>query len=47
MMRRHGRPRADCDGIGYGSMPYAGQRRGRSRELQMASGVDFDLFTGS
>jgi hypothetical protein len=46
MMRRHGRLRSDCDGIGNGSMPYAGQRRDRSHELQMASGLDFDLFTG-
>jgi len=46
MMRRNGRPLSDCDGVGYGSMPLAGQRRDRSREPQIASGVDFDVFSG-
>jgi hypothetical protein len=27
MMRRNGKARSDCDGVGFGSMPYAGQRR--------------------
>jgi phage terminase large subunit-like protein len=43
MMRRQGRPRSECDGIGYGAMPFAGQRRERA-EPQMAKGLDFDLF---
>jgi Putative transposase len=30
--RTHGRALSECDGIGYGTMPYAGQRRDRSRE---------------
>jgi hypothetical protein len=35
MMRRSGKPRSECDGIGFGNMPFAGQRadpqpRGRS-----------------
>jgi phage terminase large subunit-like protein len=45
MMKRHGRAREDCDGVGYGSMPYAGQRSAaRSRGPLMASGLDFDFF---
>jgi phage terminase large subunit-like protein len=52
MMRRLGRPRLECDGIGYGSMPYAGQRRDNSAPTQFARGTpnhpdgDFDVFTG-
>jgi phage terminase large subunit-like protein len=48
MMRRHGRAKSECDGIGYGRMPYSGQQRESSRggEVQMAEGLDFDLFTG-
>ena len=39
--------RNDCDGIGYGVMPYARQRRlSSAREPQIADGVDFDPFTG-
>jgi hypothetical protein len=44
MMRRHGKARSDCDGVGFGNMAYAGQRRDRSSEPQMAKGLDFDLF---
>jgi hypothetical protein len=44
MMKRSGRPRSDCDGVGFGSMPYAGQRRTSSAEPQIAKGLDFDLF---
>jgi phage terminase large subunit-like protein len=44
MMRRQGRARSECDGIGYGTQPYAGQRRDRS-EPQVAKGMDFDLFS--
>ena len=43
MMRRSGRTRSECDGVGFGAMPFAGQRRERSGE-QMAKGIDFDLF---
>lgn len=46
MMKRHGKPLAEYDGIGYGAMPYAGQRRDRSSEAEIARGVDFDVFTG-
>jgi hypothetical protein len=46
MMRRSGRPISECDGVGYGNMPLAGQRRDRSREPSMARGLDFDVFTG-
>jgi phage terminase large subunit-like protein len=46
MMRRSGKPLDQCEGIGYGNMPYARQNRDRSREPQMAKGLDFDLFTG-
>jgi Terminase RNaseH-like domain len=47
MMRRNGKARSDCEGVGFGSMPYAGQRRDRSAEPQIAKGLDFDLFTGA
>jgi phage terminase large subunit-like protein len=43
MMKRSGRARSECDGIGYGAAPYAGQRRDRSGP-QVAKGMDFDLF---
>jgi len=43
MMKRSGRARSECDGVGYGAMPYAGQRRDRSRS-QIARGLDFNLF---
>jgi hypothetical protein len=43
MMKRSGRPRSECDGIGYGNQPYAGQRRDRS-EPPIAKGMDFNLF---
>ena len=47
MMKRHGKPRRECDGIGYGNMPYAGQRRDDfSGGSGLAKGVDFDVFTG-
>ena len=35
---------SDCDGIGYGPMPFAAQRR--SSGPQIAEGSDFDVFTG-
>ena len=46
MMRRSGKPRDECDGVGFGSMPFAGQRADRSRDAQLARGLDFDLWTG-
>jgi phage terminase large subunit-like protein len=46
MMRRSGKPRSECDGIGFGNMPFAGQRADRSQEQQIARNIDFDVFTG-
>lgn len=46
MMRRQGKMLDDCDGIGYGPLPYSTQRLGRRQEVQIAEGADFDLFTG-
>jgi phage terminase large subunit-like protein len=46
MMRRNGKALSDCDGVGYGAMPFAGQRREQGGASQMARGVDFDVFTG-
>jgi phage terminase large subunit-like protein len=43
MMRRQGKALSECDGMGFGNMPYAGQRRDRSREPTMARGIDFPL----
>src|SRR6516165_9906807 len=43
MMRRQSRTRSECDGVGFGTMPFAGQRRDRS-EGQFANGMDFNLF---
>jgi hypothetical protein len=52
MMRRSGKSRSECDGVGYGNMPYAGQRRdARSTGPQQADGAvggrDWSLFDGS
>jgi hypothetical protein len=44
MMRRSGKSRSECDGIGFGNMPFAGQQRNRGGEPQMATGIDFELF---
>jgi len=50
MMRRHGKALSACDGIGFGNMPYAGQRRERSGEQQFARGTplhpdgEYDIF---
>jgi phage terminase large subunit-like protein len=44
MMRRSGKVLSDCDGIGYGVMPFAEQRLHRGRDQQIADGTDFDLF---
>jgi hypothetical protein len=43
MVRTNGRTRSECDGVGFGSMPFAGQRRERSQG-QFAKGLDFNLF---
>jgi hypothetical protein len=43
MMRRQGRTRSECDGVGFGNMPFAAQRRDRS-EQRHAAGLDFNLF---
>jgi len=48
-MERSGRPRLECDGVGFGAMPYAGHRPERKSEPQMARGVagqDWDIFSG-
>jgi phage terminase large subunit-like protein len=52
MMRRQGKALTECEGIGYGNMPYARQNQWRGREQQFAIGTanhpdgDFDVFTG-
>ena len=46
MMRRSGQPRSGVDGVGFGAMPFAGQRAHRGFEQQVAKNVDFDVFTG-
>jgi hypothetical protein len=43
MMRRQGRTRSECDGVGFGNMPSVGQRRDRSGQ-QIARGLDFNVF---
>ena len=43
MMRRHGKPLTECDGVGYGAVPYAAQRRANSGQ-QIAADTDFDVF---
>jgi hypothetical protein len=47
MMRRSGQPRSGVDGVGFGAMPFAGQRAHRGFEQQVAKNVDFDVLTGS
>jgi hypothetical protein len=42
-MRRQGRTRSECNGVGFGTVPFAGQRRDLS-ERQVARGLDFNLF---
>jgi phage terminase large subunit-like protein len=44
MARRQGKPISDCDGVGYGNMPYAGQRR-VPREPSV-NNDNWDIFTG-
>jgi hypothetical protein len=45
MMRRSGKLRSECDGIGYGPTRFAGQQRTHGAEPQRAI-MDFDLFSG-
>jgi phage terminase large subunit-like protein len=45
MMRRQGKALAECEGIGYGAMPFAGQLRDNGGS-QFAAGINFDVFTG-
>jgi hypothetical protein len=53
LMRCQGKPLSDCEGVGYGNMPYAKQRPERSRGPQFARGSaghpdgEFDVFTGT
>jgi len=45
MSRRRGRPRLECEGIGFGAMPFAGHRpRESSTEGQIAKNVNFNLW---
>jgi hypothetical protein len=52
MVRRSGKPRSECDGIGCGPLPYAGQQRVSGAGSGFAIGTpnhpggEFDLFTG-
>ena len=47
MMKRYGKALSDCEGIGYGAMPFAGQNRGSGGgDSRIATGVDFDVFSG-
>jgi phage terminase large subunit-like protein len=45
MMRRQGKALHECEGIGYGAMPFAEQRR-RDPAGDIVKGLDFDVFTG-
>jgi phage terminase large subunit-like protein len=51
MMRRNGKPLTECEGIGYGALPYAAQRS-QQRQQRFARGTpnhpggDIDPFTG-
>jgi hypothetical protein len=53
MMRRQGKPLTECEGVGYGNMPYAMRRPERAHGSQYAIGTanhpggDFDVFTGT
>jgi phage terminase large subunit-like protein len=45
MMRRFGKPRSECAGVGFGTAPYAYQQPGRSStQPRFASGIEFPLF---
>ena len=52
MMRRAGKAKSECDGIGFGPLPYAGQHRASGAGSGFAIGTpnhpggEFDLFTG-
>jgi hypothetical protein len=44
MMKRNGKARLECQGVGYGTMPYAGHRpEGRHRTQRNDR---WDIFTG-
>jgi hypothetical protein len=48
MMERSGRPQLECDGVGFGAMPYAGhrpERRGEPQRARGVAGVDWDIFS--
>jgi phage terminase large subunit-like protein len=47
MMKRSGKPCSECEGVGFGNMPFAGQRADRSGQQQVARNVDFDVWTGA
>jgi phage terminase large subunit-like protein len=47
MMKRSGKARSECDGVGFGNMLYAGQRADRGGQPQVAKNTDFDIFTGA
>jgi Terminase RNaseH-like domain len=38
MMRRHGKARSECEGVGFGPMPYARQQRDRSESRRWPAG---------
>ncbi len=46
MMRRSGKPRDAIDGIGFGNMPFAGQRADQRYTPQLAKNADFNVFSG-
>jgi hypothetical protein len=52
MSRRLGKARSECEGIGFGPLPYAGQQRVSGAGSGFAIGTpnhpggEFDLFTG-
>jgi phage terminase large subunit-like protein len=46
MMRQAGKARSECDGIGFGPLPYAGQQRAMGAGAGIARGTDFDPITG-
>jgi hypothetical protein len=46
MMKRNGKPKLECEGVGhgYGPMPFAAQRRRNADEVEIAKDMDFPLF---
>lgn len=47
MMRRSGAALSACEGIGYGSLPLAAQRRTLGTHQAVADGVEFDVHSGN